>query len=287
MDGNTSDKAADGSIAISAKTRRPFWDVDLGDYYDITRIEIFGQTDNESTLDQIGILIKKTSLDKGELYSDDSIGIRSEEIGSPHIIRTQPAGTRIGRFVRIIKNVELGVLALAEVRVFGKPCSPTKAELAWQPDTAPEFWIHSPLTHTRIVKSGEFANLAGAGLPENSEWGLEVWGIENGFYLREKNSNQYLYQADDGLRVGDIEKEAPSAIWVFEHYQKNIYNIKNHKSSNHLRASLDGQGNLDIGPLMETLFSRWNADAWAWNHDRETNWHHFIVSENATIELDW
>ncbi|MEM1357708.1 MAG: discoidin domain-containing protein, partial [Bacteroidota bacterium] len=61
VDGNTNGRFTAGSVASTLEQGNPWWEVDLGDSYNINRVEIWNRTDCcRERLDDISILVKET-----------------------------------------------------------------------------------------------------------------------------------------------------------------------------------------------------------------------------------
>lgn len=113
-DGNTDGNWRSGSVTHTDNTNNPWWEVDLGSNYDITKIMIHNRSDCcKERLHDFSILVSENS------FSGNSGG----KTFASHVqygfgIRTFRGNAR-GRFVRIFKHGS-GILSLAEVEINGK-----------------------------------------------------------------------------------------------------------------------------------------------------------------------
>ena len=120
VDGVTDGDPASGSVSATTREREPWWEVDLGEVRDITRIEIWNRTDAESErLRDFELFVSDDRF-----VSDALDDIRVQ----PNVSRYEIAGIagrptlididRTGRYVRV-QLTDRNILSLAEVRVLG------------------------------------------------------------------------------------------------------------------------------------------------------------------------
>lgn len=116
VDGNFSGVWKDKSVTHTKKEANPWWEVDLGQLYDISKIEIFNRTDCcAERLDNIEIYIKKTKNSTGVKFNPNTLRYRKGQM-NPLVISSR----KTGRYVRIVRKSSTPVyLSLAEVRITG------------------------------------------------------------------------------------------------------------------------------------------------------------------------
>ncbi|MFK7908596.1 MAG: discoidin domain-containing protein, partial [Chitinophagales bacterium] len=115
VDGNTNGVWTGRSVSHTNEQNNPWWEVDLGAMYDISKVEIYNRTDCCS--ERIGgaiTYVKQTANEKGAALS-----IIDYQKGMSPIIKVKPGKSVRGRYVRIAKKT--GYLSLAEVKVYGNP----------------------------------------------------------------------------------------------------------------------------------------------------------------------
>ena len=141
VDGNTSGVWNDGSVTHTNKEYQPWWQVRLGDDYEIDQIVIWNRTnccmDRLSNFDVF-------------IYNDAGVQVFKETIeDTPNPSVTIDAGGVVGARVRVKLKGDQDPLSLAEVQVFGGdgssssyPSLPTKIEAedyVFQYGTSPEY----------------------------------------------------------------------------------------------------------------------------------------------------
>ena len=121
VDGNTDGDFASGSVTHTDQTRTPLWEVDLGQVYDISQIEIYNRTDNGlgSRLTDYWVLVSDIPFVSGNLdAARNEPGVLSfQNPGTAANVETVLVGGS-GRYVRIQLAGINDILSLAEVRVF-------------------------------------------------------------------------------------------------------------------------------------------------------------------------
>ncbi|MBC6993354.1 RICIN domain-containing protein [Neolewinella lacunae] len=120
VDGKTDGRWQNGSVThtSSAGQNNPWWTVDLGDIYEISRIRIWNRTDCcAERLDNFKVLVKNHP--SGDPWRGFVSGTQRNTGGNPFTFD----GKAQGRYVMIQLVNPKGILSLAEVEVFG-----TKAE---------------------------------------------------------------------------------------------------------------------------------------------------------------
>lgn len=114
VDGNTDGRWPKKSVTHTRNEQNPWWEVDLGAEYDITKIEIWNRTDCcKERLNNYNVLIKKGVSDAGVKFNGSTITYQSGENSKRTV-----TGNKKGRYVRIQKE-DKNFLSLAEVRVYG------------------------------------------------------------------------------------------------------------------------------------------------------------------------
>ena len=121
VDGNTSGAWGNRSVTHTREVENnPWWEVDLGAVYDISKIEIWNRTDCcRERLDNMKILIKNTANEAGTPF------LRQNHrycLGESYPLTFQ--NNKKGRFVRIQLINPRGILSLAEVKVYGTKADP-------------------------------------------------------------------------------------------------------------------------------------------------------------------
>lgn len=112
VDGNTDGFFFRSSVTHTNGDNNPWWEVDLGSDYDITKVEIWNRTDCcETRLKNMKILVKSSASDAGQVFSQN-YSFKSGQ--------TSPIaffGKKHGRIVRIQLEAR-EFLSLAEVKVY-------------------------------------------------------------------------------------------------------------------------------------------------------------------------
>jgi glucose/arabinose dehydrogenase len=118
VDGNTNGGLSSNSIARTAQTRTPLWEVDLGAIYSLSQVQIYLPAGEE--LSDCWILVSDNPFSSGNLDAARSDpGVTSIQfVGVADPIETILINT-VGRFLRIQRAGVNHVLALAEVKVIG------------------------------------------------------------------------------------------------------------------------------------------------------------------------
>ena len=124
VDGKADGDFGNGSVALTDVEPSPWWQVDLGDSYELEQIELWGRTDCcTDELNNFYIFISVTDFGDralSDLIEDSSIWKQYVDGNSlAHLAKSTPT---TGRYVRI-QMVDEKSLALAEVKVYGHPIS--------------------------------------------------------------------------------------------------------------------------------------------------------------------
>lgn len=120
VDGNTSSSPADASFSQTVRTRTPLWEIDLGQVYDLSSLEIHLADGTSFPLSNFWVIVSEDPLSSGNLdaaLNDPGIwAFNQVEEADP--VESIAIGT-LGRYLRIQMAGVDDVLALAEVRIFG------------------------------------------------------------------------------------------------------------------------------------------------------------------------
>ncbi len=117
VDGNTRGKWSDGSVTHTKPSKNPYWQVDLGQVYDIKSIKIFNRTDNccRNRLRNFYIMASEALITANntsqQLYANGAQSFENED----HLTFSN---SKRARYVRIFIPGEDKILSLAEVQVF-------------------------------------------------------------------------------------------------------------------------------------------------------------------------
>lgn len=123
VDGNEwGDHARKKSVSHTALQRQPFWEVDLGKVYDLSRVVLFNRTDlGPNKLRNAWILVSATPFESGNLEAVRSApGTLSTFVPGLLGTRREIALNQTGRYLRVQLEGDNAALALAEVVVLGK-----------------------------------------------------------------------------------------------------------------------------------------------------------------------
>lgn len=118
VDGNTSGNWKNGSLSCTKDggTNNPWWTVDLGEIYDVSKIEIWNRTDCcGERLQKLKIHTKTSNRDPWEAFSNHSYTYKPG-MPIPAVFTKQTKA----RYIRVKLFHPQGILTLAEVKVFGK-----------------------------------------------------------------------------------------------------------------------------------------------------------------------
>ncbi len=119
VDGNTNGEWNNGSVSHT-DVQGPWWQVDLGGVYDISRIRIWNRTDCcRERLRGFWILVSETPY-TGDPRSGPSFGGGAQSFGDEDSREFRPSSPTRGRWVRIALDHD-DYLSLAEVEVYGTP----------------------------------------------------------------------------------------------------------------------------------------------------------------------
>jgi hypothetical protein len=124
VDGNTNGVWSGNSLSCTASGSQPWWQVDLGGFYEIDAIDVWNRTDgSQDRLDDFYVFVSDTPFSSNTVAGT----LAQEGMWSQHVVL--PGGPRpevsvavgaIGRYVRIQLG-DTNYLTLAEVQVFGEP----------------------------------------------------------------------------------------------------------------------------------------------------------------------
>jgi co-chaperonin GroES (HSP10) len=161
VDGNTSGNWGDGSVTHTVGRQgenNPWWEVDLGDLYEVSAIEVYNRTDCcQERLDNYNILLKRNSNGSGVAFLPGNHQFRRGE-SNPQKYK----GSGIARYVRIQKYGK-GILSLAEVKIFGTRVSKTPNPPA-RPAKRQSELIHIPGTQQKYTYNQLKEELARGGI---------------------------------------------------------------------------------------------------------------------------
>ncbi|MEM8860918.1 MAG: discoidin domain-containing protein, partial [Chloroflexota bacterium] len=122
VDGSTNGDFGDGSVAVTDVETEPWWQVDLGDVYDLDQVEVWARTDCcTEELKDLYVFASEQNMGTrsiADLQADSAVWSLYEETGGIDKLTFQTPTN--ARYVRIQLQGERS-LALAEVRVFGEP----------------------------------------------------------------------------------------------------------------------------------------------------------------------
>ncbi|MEZ4771980.1 MAG: discoidin domain-containing protein [Bacteroidia bacterium] len=152
VDGNTSGVWANRSVThtLDGGSAYPWWEVDLGEDYQIQRIEIWNRTDCcANRMNNMEILVKDESGNTTS-FLHENYTYRADQ--------TYPltfTNEVTGRYVRIRLNTDYGILSLAEVKVYGNQTSVP------EPD---------PYVYTDLGRPDPYRNLLNLEMINHSDW---------------------------------------------------------------------------------------------------------------------
>ena len=122
VDGDTNGQWLHGSLACTTSEPQPWWEVDLGQLYDLDALEIWNRTDcAPERLDDFYIFVSDVpftantvaeTLAQGDVWHRHIVGVPAPDM--------QVLVDTVGRYVRI-QLADTDFLTLAEVKVFGHP----------------------------------------------------------------------------------------------------------------------------------------------------------------------
>lgn len=120
VDGNTSGLWEDATIANTQNEQNAWWEVDLGDVYDLSHINIWNRTDCcPNRLANFHVLVSDTPFDSQDLSASiNQPGVRNIFFSGSAGEKTVLALNKLGRYVRI-QLAGANFLQLAEVEVIG------------------------------------------------------------------------------------------------------------------------------------------------------------------------
>lgn len=123
VDGNTNGRYFSGSTTHTVESANPWWEVDLGGYYEISGVEIWNRTDCcIERLNNYNIYVKKTTSEVGQAYLTYDQRFSADQL-NPMVFKKTP---RVGRYVRIQISGR-GILSLSEVKIYGTPVAASEA----------------------------------------------------------------------------------------------------------------------------------------------------------------
>jgi hypothetical protein len=157
VDGITDGRWQSGSVTHtkSEGEKNPWWTVDLGEVYEISKIRIWNRTDCcAERLDNFKILVK--SQPSGESWRGFVPGTQRNTGSNPLVFE----GNAQGRYVMIQLVSSSGILSLAEVEVYGtkaqsnQPPAPGVSPSASAPNTAlTGRWVDQVTCHEYMLTS--------------------------------------------------------------------------------------------------------------------------------------
>ncbi|MEM6965223.1 MAG: PA14 domain-containing protein [Bacteroidota bacterium] len=126
VDGNTNGafftSPSTSSVSATTNESQAWWEVDLGDIYDIEQIKIYNRTDGSDKTKSCYILVSSTPFSGNNLAAArNQANAEAYEPNAPNAPSTYNFNTE-GRYIRIQHDVQ-GYLVLAEVEVMG--CIPS------------------------------------------------------------------------------------------------------------------------------------------------------------------
>lgn len=119
VDGNTDGAFSNGSVTHTSQgsaggTANPWWEVDLGKVYRITKVVIYNRTDCcQNRLDSFQIMVRASNNTTSSNFAQRGRYYPGE--GQTKVY----SDIQVGRYVRIQMMTQKGILSLAEVQVFG------------------------------------------------------------------------------------------------------------------------------------------------------------------------
>jgi hypothetical protein len=117
VDGEVDGNWANGSVTHTTAETNPWWQVDLGGIFTVTKIQIWNRTDaGQERLDNLIIWVRRSTRDNWEAFSQGMHKFKQNE--------TYPLTFENNKQVRYVKVQLLGnnaILHLAEVKVFEAP----------------------------------------------------------------------------------------------------------------------------------------------------------------------
>lgn len=118
VDGNSDPDFSNGSVTQTLQTRTPLWEVDLGESFNIDRVEIVTRQDGIAPLENFWVLISDNPFSSGNLdAARNALGVTAIEVTGAANPLEIIATNALGRFVRIQMAGVNDVLSLVEVRV--------------------------------------------------------------------------------------------------------------------------------------------------------------------------
>ena len=232
VDGNTDGSWKYKSVAHTNAEKNPWWELDLGEVFDITKVEVFGIRDDQklNRFDNINVLIRAS--DQSVPFGEGSFKITNKE-DKRLIVRNQPSGNYLGRFVRIERTVDVGVLSLAEVRVFGQPWNPII-----DPDANRTYRFLNRASNQNDQKGEREMSLGW-------EQGVDQWHLEklespNCFHFRARDSEAYLLVKDGSVCLAKLDPDNDAFVWKLTHIAETTYRIQNKLSGKCLQENPDG-----------------------------------------------
>lgn len=249
VDGNTRGSWSwkGNTITHTKPENDPWWEVDLGAVYDISKIEIWNRTDAccWNRLQNFHIMVSKTPI-KGNNKKQNQFqtGEHSFTTGAqPSMILN---GDRTGRYVRIFISGENKFLSLAEVKVFGsKPsvniatAEPDKNYISKNPDPIDEgiwFVIQNknnidndfaiPAKRMAMKVDGN-GNLSMAAIPVNGNFDAFLWRTK-----KEGNNYRLINKKLGEDRSMDSGLDRP---WMgkYGHYSGQYWMLKHSNEKDH------------------------------------------------------
>ena len=121
-DNNTDGVAANGSVAITGNDNEAWWQIDLGDFYDIDSITLWNRSDCcANRLSDFHVLVSETPFESTDLAATiNQTGVRDyPHAGTAGAVSNTSVG-QLARYVRIQLSGQ-DHLQLAEVQIYGTP----------------------------------------------------------------------------------------------------------------------------------------------------------------------
>ncbi len=123
VDGNTDGDFNNGSVSATQEEFQAWWEVDLGDLYEINLIEIYNKTNGSDVLNDYWFMVSDTPfIEDGSLEDNLAISDHSKSkngIPSSYSFRSYEPGIQ-GRYLRI-QLEGTGYCTIAEVQITGCP----------------------------------------------------------------------------------------------------------------------------------------------------------------------
>lgn len=216
VDGNTNGAYSNNSCTHTNDENNPWWEVDLGAVYDISRIVIWNRTDDccWNRLQGFYVMVSEqaiTGCDTASQFQFKTGGSLSFTNSSQSNITLD--GNKKGRYVRIFIQGNTKTLSLAEVEVFGQ-ISKTQAAVTPEASTVlpDKFKVHAFSVHEGKQEKDDYwfalnANnsrgviLNGGKLVNGAKW-MEIQRVDLGnnmiaFKIENAGTDMYLIAKDN------------------------------------------------------------------------------------------